>query len=412
MKKFSNKCKLSAMVIALAAAMVIPGVVSEAKTINKKVTEDKVCYTVGDESMLYNVAGLKINNKSVKKYKKKIKTVVTDTDPSAFYYQTKAYFKDSDAYVQYDDYRNATTNARKYLGSNDYTLRFLKAGTYTVSWVKYEKEDLDMNYSTSKKVNGKTVSYYKLTDNDGKQSSELYEEKKTSGGDTYYQGVSSKKIYADTSVDGWSCVAATIKTGADKKQYVYCQPRNVIKTTYSRQYKVLKTNKAISSVQLGKTKLTRADSNSAYSYSSSSSRAFLSGSSGKLTVKAADKNYSITSILVLTYDKEGKPVYTIVNNKKKINYGVNKSRRSNTYNSPYYSYSSNSVSLYKPTTVYVFYKNKFTGSFSRVNSISKNKSGNTVFSMTYRNAGDTKDTTVTTSSISSDCSVSYTFYKK
>lgn len=267
-------------------------------------------------------------------------------------------------------------------------------------------------------------SQYKITgiiavsvDKNGKYTYKKFKngKKLTLSKDTYYQGVSSKKIYSDTSAaDGWgSCVAATIKTGVDKKQYVYCQPRNVIKTTYSRQYKVLKTSKVISSVQLGKTKLTRADSNSAYSSSSSSSRAFLSGSSGKLTVKTADKNYSITSILVLTYDKEGKPVYTIVNNKKKINYGVNKSRRSNTSKSPYYAYSSNSVSLYKPTTVYVFYKNKFTGSFSRVNSISKDKSGNTVFSMTYRNAGDTKDITCTESSLyfyyNRD---SYTFYKK
>ncbi len=410
MKRYISKCKRSVILAVLAAAMIIPGMVSEAKTINKKVTENKVVCTLGYERTLNNVAGLKINNKSANKYKKKIKTIVTDTHPSGFYYQTKAYFKDSDAYVQYDDYTNATENARKYVAYNDYSIRFLKTGTYTISWVEYEKEDLDMLYSTSKTVNGKTVSYYKLKDNDGKQSTELYEKKTTNGGDTYYQGVSSKKIYAETYSDGWSCVAATIKTGADKKQYVYCQPRNVIKTTYSKQYKVLKTSKVISSVQLGKTKLTRADSKSAYSSSSSSKRAFLSGSSGKLTVKAADKNYSITSIVVLTYDKEGKPVYTKVSNKKKINYGVNKSMSS--YKSPYTTYSYNNVSLYKPTTVYVCYKNKFTGAFCRVNSISKNKYGNSEFSVTYRNAGDTKDTTVTKTSMPSDCTTSYTFYKK
>lgn len=410
MKRYISKCKRSVILAVLAAAMIIPGMVSEAKTINKKVTENKVVCTLGYERTLNNVAGLKINNKSANKYKKKIKTIVTDTHPSGFYYQTKAYFKDSDAYVQYDDYTNATENARKYVAYNDYTLRFLKTGTYTISWVEYEKEDLDMLYSTSKTVNGKTVSYYKLKDNDGKQSTELYEKKTTNGGDTYYQGVSSKKIYAETYSDGWSYVAATIKTGADKKQYVYCQPRNVIKTTYSKQYKVLKTSKVISSVQLGKTKLTRADSKSAYSSSSSSKRAFLSGSSGKLTVKAADKNYSITSIVVLTYDKEGKPVYTKVSNKKKINYGVNKSMSS--YKSSFSTYSYNSVSLYKPTTVYVCYKNKFTGAFCRVNSISKNKYGNSEFSVTYWNAGDTKDTTVTKTSMPSDCTTSYTFYKK
>lgn len=99
MRKYISKFKRSVMLAALAAAMVIPGMVSEAKTINKKVTENKVVCTLGYETTLYDVTGLKINNKSAKKYKKKIKTIVTDTNSSGFYYQTKAYFKDSDAYA-------------------------------------------------------------------------------------------------------------------------------------------------------------------------------------------------------------------------------------------------------------------------------------------------------------------------
>lgn len=408
MSRFFKQWKSIVVMAVLTIAVAAPGFVSEAKTINKKVVLDKTISYVGEEVYVSYAAGIKINNKSTSKYKKKIKTSKTDSDPMGFSYQTKACFKDRDAYDTYDDYSSARYDAKKYIAENDYTLRFLKAGTYTVSYVKYKKESLKMEFDSEKKVNGKWVDYYKLEDNDGKLSSELFEEKEING-ETYYQGVSSKKIYGY--IDGGYTEAA-IRVGADKKQHVYCNPRNVIKTTYSCQYKVLKTSKIISSVQLGKTKLTKSDGRGAYSSSSSSQRAFLSGNSGKLTVKAADKNYSITSIVVLTYDKEGKPVYTKVSNKKKINYGLNKSKDS--YSSKYSSSSYSKTSMYKNTTVYVFYKNKFTGAFSRVNSITKNKYGDYELSITYRKAGDTKDTTVTRSYISSysDYAVPYTFYKK
>ncbi len=406
MNRFLRQFKPAVLMAVLTVALAASGFVSEAKTINKKKVLDKEISYVGDEIDI-DGASVKINNKKTSKYKKKVKVSKTNSDPTGFQYYTKAYFKDSDAYNTWGEYDDAKYAAYKYVGTGDYTLRFLKAGTYTISHVEYSKEHLEMEYETEKYVNGKYVNYYKLKDDDGKLGSELFEEKEVNG-ETYYQGVSSKKIYAEDSRD-WNCVvAASIRTGADKQQHVYCQPRNVMKTTYSRQYKVLKTSKIISSVQLGKTKLTKADSKGAYSSSGSSRRSFLSGNSGKLTVKAADKNYSITSIVVKTYDKEGKPVYTKVGNKKKINYGLFKHKDS--YSSKYHSYSS--TSLYKTTTVYVFYKNKFTGEFTRVNSISKNKYGNYVFSVTSRNEGDQKDTTDTYSYLPSGNYVSYTFYKK
>ena len=407
MRKYINKWKNLVMLAALAVATVIPGAVSEAKTINKKVKLDNEISYVGSEEYIYGT-NVKINNKSTSKYKKKIKTIKTDTDPTAFSYYTKAHFQSDEAYNQYDDYKNATSNARKYVTYSDYTMKFLKTGTYTISYVSYEKEYLEMDYTDYKYVNGTYIDYYKLVDNDGKSSSELYERKTTNGGDIYYQGITSKKIYAEGYDD--SIVAASIKTGADKLQHVYCQPRNVIKTTYSRKYKVLATSKVISSVQLGKTKLSSTNKYGAYSSSSSSKRAFLTGNSGKLTVKTADKNYSITSIIVETYDKNGKAVYTKVSNKKKINYGLNNSK--NAYADPYGVYSYNYSSHYKPTTVYVTYKNKFTGAFSKVNSITKDANGNTVFSITSRNVGDTKDTTYTSESIPDSYTNAYTFFKK
>jgi len=409
MNRFLRRFKPAVLMAVLTVVLAASGFVSEAKTINKKEVLDKEISYVGNEIDFNNITSVKINNKKTSKYKKKVKASKTDSDPTGFQYYTKAYFKDSDAYNSWDEYYDAKGEAYKYVGTSDYTLRFLKAGTYTISYVKYSKEDLEMEFETSKYVNGKTINYYKLQDDDGKLGSELFEKKEVNG-ETYYQGVSSKKIYAEDTRDWDGVVAASIRTGVDKQQHVYCQPRNVVKTTYSRQYKVLKTSKIISSVQLGKTKLSRADSKGAYGSSSSSRRSFLSGNSGKLTVKAADKNYSITSIVVRTYDKEGKAVYTKVGNKKKINYGLFKYKDS--YSSKYSNYSYNSTSLYKTTTVYVFYKNKFTGAFTRVNSISKNKDGDNVFSVTSRKAGDNKDTTDTYSYLPSGNYVSYTFYKK
>lgn len=397
MRIYFNKWKIQVMLMILVIAVVIPGVVSKAGTINKKVTDDKFISCIGSEVDLYNATNVKINNKSVSKYKKKIKTVKTETDLTAFNYQTQSYFKNFDAYNQYEDYRNATSNASKYVASGTYTMRFLKAGTYTISYVTYSKERLKMEPSGNQ---------YRLIDNEGKQSSELYAKRQTNSGEQYYQGVSSGKIYAEAGyIDRSSdIVAASIRMGADKKQHVYCQPCNVIKTTHSRQCKVLKANGIISSVQLGKTKQIHSDKRSAYSSSLSSQRAFLTGNSGKLTVKMADKNYSIMSIIVETYGKDGKPIYTKVNNKKKINYGLYKMRESG--------FSFSHTSLYKNTRIYVSYKNKFTGEFCRINSVEKNKYGSTIFSVTRRSAGEKQDTTYTTYKMPDKYTMSFTFYKK
>ena len=409
MRRYISKCKTAFMLLTLLGAMIIPGAVTEAKTINKTEKLDKQISYVGYEIPISNTTSIKINKKSTSKYKKKIKTVKTSTDPTGFSYHTKTYCEDSDAYSQYDDYYNANYNAIKYVSEGDYILRFLKAGTYTIYYTKYSKEYLDLSYGGYDYASGKSL-YYLYDDDDKKLSTEGFVWNTTNSGESYYQGVTSKKIYAYSDEGG--CVAASIKKGADGKDHVFCQPRNVIKTTYVKPYKVLKTSKVIKSVQLGSTKLTRADSMGAYSSSSSSQRAFLSSkkTKGKLTVKTADKNYSITSIIVKTYDKNGKPVYTKVGNKKTVNFGLNKS--SSQYSSPYSSYSYSYNSLYKPTTVYVSYKNKYTGAFYRVNSVTKDADGDNVFSVTYRNVGDTKDTTYTTYSLPDSYTSSYTFYKK
>ncbi|MCM1180477.1 MAG: hypothetical protein NC347_09495 [Clostridium sp.] len=409
MSRFLKKWKATAAMAALAVTVAASGFVSEAKTINRTETLEKEISYVGSEKSINNVSGIKINNKATSKSKKKVKTSKTSSDPTGFNYHTKAYFNywaSGYPYNSYDDYNDAYNNAKKYKATAAYTLRFLKAGTYTISYTKYSSQDL---YASSSYQNGKYM--YQIYDEDtDKLVSDDWFEYKTLNGSPYYQGVSSKKIYASGNE---GLVEASIKTGADKQQHVYYQPANVIKTTYKQPYKVLKTSKIISSVQLGKTKLTNADSKGAYSSSSSSRRSFLSGNSGKLTVKTADKNYSITSIVVQTYDKDGKPVYTKVGNKKKVNYGLNKWKSE--YSSEYSSYAYSNTSLYKETTVYVCYKNKYTGAFCRVDSVSKDQYGNNVISYTYRYAGDTKDSKGTVYSLGSmnvRAYESYTFYKK
>lgn len=410
MRKYFSKWKMTFMMMVLMAATIIPGAVTEAKTITKKETLDKEISYVGSEISFYNAADLKINKKSTAKSKKKIKTIKTNSDITGFSYHTKAYFKDSSAYNQYDDFRNAYDNAVKFLPYGSYTMRFLKPGTYTISYAQYSKEYLRLDYETTKydSASRKYIDYYKLYDNEGKTTNELYVRKTTDSDETYYEGVTSKKIYTYSNEGG--VVAASIKAGADKQQHVYCQPRNVIKTIYSRQYKVLKTYEVISSVQLGKAKITSTSNRGAYSSSSSSSRSFLTGSKGKLTVKVADKNYSITSIVVKTYDKEGKPVYTKVGNKKNVNFGAYKPLSK--YNSTYSTYSYSRTSLFKPTTVYVFYKNKFTGAYSTVDKIEKDVYGDYKFTYTYKNANSDKAETYTSYGVDTSYSQSFTFYKK
>ena len=190
MRRYISKCKTAFMLLTLLGAMIIPGAVTEAKTINKTEKLDKQISYVGYEIPINNTTSIKINKKSTSKYKKKIKTVKTSTDSTGFSYQTKTYCKDLDAYSQYDDYNNATSNAIKYVSEGNYTLRFLKAGTYTIYYTRYSKEYLDIDYSY---INGK-YRYYLYNRDGNKVTNEEFEYKETNGGDSYYQGVSSKNI--------------------------------------------------------------------------------------------------------------------------------------------------------------------------------------------------------------------------
>lgn len=401
--KYFSKLRLVMAMAVFTLAIAMTGITSEAKVISKKAPTEKSVSYIGSTFSTGSCQSLKINKKAASKLKKKVKTLTTSKSASSFSYRTKSYFSTSSAYATYSDYTNATTNATKYVSTASYELRFLKTGTYTISYVTYEKQSLS---AKSDKYDSKTKTYYyKIWDNNNGQalSSELFA-RKTLSGSTYYEGVTSHTIYASGSE---GLVQASVSKDVNGTSRLFYQPQNVIKTTHTCQVKVLKTSNVISSVQLGTRKVTVSDKLAAYSSTSSSTTTsrFLSGNSGKLTVKLANSNYSITSIIVLTYNSKGEPVYTKVSNKKKINYGLYKAGYSykSSYSNLQYSYSS----MYKPTTIYIGYKNKFTGAYSKFDIVT-DSSGAQQIKTTYRNAGDTKDQNITGFAGSYQ---SYTFYK-
>ena len=179
-------------------------------------------------------------------------------------------------------------------------------------------------------------------------------------------------------------------------------------TTY--KIKVLKTDAVVKSVQLGKAKQSYTDKRGKTGSDSytNTKKVFLSGSKGKLTVKMADKNYQIQSIVVATYDKDGDRIYTAVKNKKSVTFGNFKDE----YKYDSYGYYSHSSSLYKPTEVYISYKDKFTGTYTKW-SVKKDAYGkSTLVEVKDKDSYGDTTSTYTTSYIGGSNCQSYTFYKK
>lgn len=418
------KVMLASLVMAL--LVLVTGSTVEAKTVNRKVTDDyKTIYYVGET---YSISGanFKINGKKISKFKKKVKANLTDWDEYDHTYQKSKFYEYGSAYKQ----GTSINDGKKWVARDTYEFTFLKAGTYKISTVDYANTYGGHNYyrlsfSRSERVNGTRVYYYKLqqiteNSNGGLEykdvSTEEYVEKELvraydgyTSSEVYYQGTTSNKIYVNT--DDYGVCPAVIKKGADGQQYLYIEPI-VVKTTTIKTFKVLKTSRVVASVQLGKSKIAgKTTSNGTSSTSTSTSKKFLSGKSGKLTVKMADKNYSLQNIVVLTYDKDGKPEYKLVKNKKKITYGANKSLSYSQNTDGSYNYKS--TSLFKPTVVCVFYKNKYTGGYCKINKIYKDAYGNNRFDYTYYYQGAEKASVVTGAYYLPDnyC-YTYTFYKK
>lgn len=409
MKYFSKYRAIITMAF-LTLVLAISGITAEAKTITVKRPVEKIVGSVGDATTIADYCGnVKINGKKYSKAKKKVKTLVTADYADAFVYPTKSVFDYSSAYKSDYDY-DIAHKSLKYMTLHDYEIRFLKAGTYTLTFENYSLEEIYSDYVGS--------DYYELyTYKNGTRtlvSNEYFTYKETPETDErYFVGEKTGKIYARLYTSGEyysnSIVAASLKKGADGRIYVYYKAPNVVKTVSTYKYKILKSDVIFSSVQLGKAKYTKKNTFGAYKYVyKESNNKFLSGNSGKLTVKMGDKNYQLTSIIVETVDKDGKAVYKEVKNKKKVAFGKYKSgyEYKNEYNPKYKSWSK---SLFKPTWIHISYKNKFTGEFSK-NSVAVDGNGNQYIKTVYRYAGDTKNQEGTW--FDGPCNTTYTFYKK
>lgn len=386
--KYISKIKLTVIALLFTVVLAVPSVVSEAKTITIKAKTNKYITTVGSEITASGNA-VKINNKKPSKMKKKVKSVSTYYNPESFEYQTKSYFDSSSAYTTYADYELATDYATKYKSSTTYQLRFLKAGTYTIKTESYQKEDLEFYYVSYDSTRGQSVyelrrwnpvegEYVKISN---KRFFWEYDEilgyvYKSEDGKTIYDDSGKGDDYSDYT-------QVSVKKGVDGEYHKYYAPRNIIKVVRQEKYKVVKTSaSAVKSFQLGNAKYSSSASNGAYTYSSSSTVApFLSGKSGKVKIKM-NKNYKLMSIIMMTYDANGNEVYTQVKNNKKVTFGQ--------YPYSYKSSYSTRSDLYKTTRIYVSYKNKHTGDYTKFE-VKKDAAGNSYVQSTCYYA-DTKKT--------------------
>ena len=318
-KKFKNSVLVAATTFVL-GAVAFSGISADAATITKKPTvNSKQTVAIGDTTGVDNVSNFKINGKSYKKYKKKVKVVQTGNDPDHWTnWGTKTKYIDNEFISDQEKYDQSQYN-NKYISAQSYDIKFLKAGTYTISY------------------------------------------------DTYSEGDSK-------TVDNADNVSSTTTS-------------ELIKTTYKFTYKVVPTTNPLKVFALGKTKYTYTTKNSGNKVNTKTviKNKFLSGNSGKLSMKASSKNYAVTSAFVVSYDAQGKVVVTASGNGKKVNYGKYKRQGQsvcaktkvdangnviykkdaagkNTYDVDYdVVTTSKYASKYKPTTVYYGYRDKFTG---------------------------------------------------
>lgn len=183
----------------------------------------------------------------------------------------------------------------------------------------------------------------------------------------------------------------------------------VKKTLHIKKYKVVKDTNIVKSITLGnaKYKNTRVSTAAGKTTSTNVKNQYLKGNSGKLKI-AMNNTYKITSIVVLTYDAEGDPVYTQVKNKGKVTFG--QYARDDSYVSTYDAkYNRTNLSLMKETKVYIAYQNKLTGAYTKY-TVKTRENGDTYVENEYKYYGN--DQVYTGTGLGGNCVVSYTFYKK
>lgn len=140
-KKFKNSVLVAATTFVL-GAVAFSGISADAATITKKPTvNSKQTVAIGDTTDANTVSNFKINGKSYKKYKKKVKVVQTYNNPSKWVNEgTKTNYIDNEFISDKEKYKQSQKND-KYISAQSYDIKFLKAGTYTISYDKYSEGD-------------------------------------------------------------------------------------------------------------------------------------------------------------------------------------------------------------------------------------------------------------------------------
>lgn len=303
---------------------------------------------------------------------------------------------------------------------------------------KYEEEERTRSYwdeGTNIKINGKKVTKLKKKvrailqskNNRGYEFPVAYYNRayyntyadylKATQKDTYKVKYDYEFVFrkAGTYTFTWETYRLEEKDDVEVSQdpYIYLTNNyDVIKVVHTQKVKVLKDANYIKSITLGKAKYTN---KATYKEGSSSTKRvvnkYLTGTQGKLTVKT-NKNYSVNSIIVQTYDAEGNTVYQAVNNKGIVSYGA--------YAWDGYPKATEKVKeriskdLLKETTVYVGLTDKFTGAYTKY-TIKTDTDGTKYVETEYKNSALDKEPTTDRGLYNwsySGCSDAYTFYIK
>lgn len=412
-----NKIKLLVAGLVFGASIAFTGTSANAANIDLGTETTHI-----GETEYYNTSSIKINGKSYKKAKKKIKTVVSSVNNQDEYYRTKSYFNDSDAYATYAAYEaDNGEQAKKYLPkTSQYGLTFLKTGSYKIKYVDYHfdkygttREYLNGTYKTYiTKYNYATDEYEKLSsyvmipsrggrymyyddyddyysyyDDDYDESGNNSNTYKAGDGKIYNKAEEPYFICSDGKVYGVGkegLVPASLAKGADGYWHVKYTPKKAVKDTYTKTFKVLNTDSIVKTIKLGKSTKTYSSKLKNGGFSSVIVRGgFLTGSKGKLAVTMADKNYNNGGMLVKTADADGNNIYTVAKNKSSVKYSDYEAKSSEGSDDSWYK--SSTSSMYKETTVIVAYENKAEGYGTKIVSTGVNSYKITNYSKSKHN---------------------------
>lgn len=318
-KKLQQAFLTTVVTVAL-GAVAFSGISADAATITKKPTvNSKGTVAIGTQTSVSAVSNFKINGKSYKKYKKKIKVVQTHNDPDHWTNEgTKTEYIDGEFINDTEKYAQSQDND-KYISAQSYNITFLKAGTYTLSYDEYSTGE------------SKTVQ-----NADNVSSTTTHELIKTTYRETY-------KVVPTTDE------LKVFALGKTKYTYTTKNSGNKVNTKTVIKNKFLKGNS-------GKLSMKASSKN----YAVTSAFVVTYDAQGKVVVTASGNGKKVN---YGKYKRQGKTVYakTKVDANGDTIYKKDASGKDTNEKDYDLVTTSQYASKYKPTTVYYGYKDKFTG---------------------------------------------------